>query len=106
MKERADALEAWEESKWAEERQAELAGRERVFKARLAAEAETVGNRLASRKAALARERETALETLLTRYENAKAEVARQHKAAAFRLAREVELEMHAVRSLTNKLAY
>lgn len=106
MREKADELAAFEEGKWSEERQAELLGKESGFKGKQQLEYDTVSNRLAQRRAELSRARENELQMMLVRYNNAKNEVERQHKMEAFKLAKEVDIELKVVRGLVSKLAY
>lgn len=93
MKDKADELMAFEEEKWNNEKQMEMLHRENVFKGKLASEAEALRKRIAQGRAEQNRARQLALERMLQRYENVKAELEQGHKLERLKFDREVALE-------------
>jgi hypothetical protein len=93
IKEKADELMAWEEEKHSNERQVDLLRREKLFKERLATEAEALRKRVAQGRAEASRTRQRDLERVLQRYNNVKGEVETRHRAERAKLDKEIALE-------------
>lgn len=96
MKDKADELMAYEEEKWNNEKQMDMLHRENVFKGKLASEAEALRKRIAQGRAEQNRARQLALERLLQRYNNVKAELEQNHKLERMRFDRELATEAKA----------
>jgi hypothetical protein len=106
LREKADELAAWEEDRWNKERQEELLQKESNFKSKVKQELDAVTNRLAQQRSELARQRQKALEMLLVRYSNSKAEVERQHKMERQKFDKDMAIELKLIRGQTSKLSY
>ena len=89
MKEKADELMAFEEEKWNNEKQLEMLHKENVFKSRLAMEADALRKRVAQGRAEQNRARQIALEKMLQRYYNSKAEMEQSHRLGVAKFERE-----------------
>lgn len=106
LREKADALAAFEEERWNRERQTDLLMKEANFKAKLKTELDAVKNRLATQRAELTRTRRKELEMILIRYSNAKSEVERRHKGERLKFEKEMNLQLKLIRAQAHKLAY
>ena len=93
IKAKADELMAWEEEKHANERQVEMLGKEKLFKQKLAVEAEALKRRVAQGRAEANRARQTDLERILQRYNNVKSELEAHQRAERAKLDKEISLD-------------
>ena len=93
IKAKADELMAWEEEKHANERQVELLHKEKLFKQKLAVEAEALKRRIAQGRAEANRARQTDLERMLQRYNNVKGELEAHQRSERAKLDKEISLE-------------
>ena len=93
IKAKADELMAWEEEKHANERQVEMLGKEKLFKQKLAVEAEALKRRIAQGRAEANRARQTDLERILQRYNNVKSELETHQRAERAKLDKEISLD-------------
>jgi len=93
LKEKADELMAYEEEKWSNEKQNEMIGKEKIFKQKLAIEAEALKKRIAQSRGEVNRARQTELEKLLQRYNNVKTEMETRHRLERQKLEKEILLE-------------
>jgi hypothetical protein len=93
IKAKADELMAWEEEKHANERQVEMLNKEKLFKQKLAVEAEALKRRVAQGRAEANRARQTDLERILQRYNNVKGELEAHQRAERAKLDKEISLE-------------
>jgi hypothetical protein len=89
IKEKADELMAFEEEKCGNERHKEMLHKENVFKSRLAMEADALRKRVAQGRAEQNRARQIALEKMLQRYYNSKAEMEQSHRLGVAKFERE-----------------
>jgi hypothetical protein len=93
IKEKADELMAYEADKWSNEKQSEMLSKEKVFKVRLAAEAEALKKRISQGRGEVNRARQTELEKLLQRYNNVKTDLETRHKLERQKLEKEIMME-------------
>ena len=93
IKAKADELMAGEEEKHANERQVEMLNKEKLFKQKLAVEAEALKRRVAQGRAEANRARQTDLERILQRYNNVKGELEAHQRAERAKLDKEISLE-------------
>jgi len=93
IKAKADELMAWEEEKHANERQVEMLNKEKLYKQKLALEAEALKRRIAQGRAEANRARQTDLERILQRYSNVKGELEAHQRTERSKLDKEISLE-------------
>ena len=93
LKDKADELMAFEEEAWNNEKQLEMVHKENVYKGHLSMEAEGLRKRIAQGRAEQNRARQLALERMLQRYSNVKAESEQQHRLERLKFDREAAVE-------------
>ncbi|CCI48601.1 unnamed protein product [Albugo candida] len=94
IKSKADALEAWEITKWQQEKMQEIAQKEYNFKTRQKQDVEALQKRVQAGRSELTKQRQHDLERLLQRYHNVKAELQQQQNLERVRNERFSPLSM------------
>lgn len=85
------------------ERQVEMLNQESIFKSKLGNEAEALRKRLAQGRSDQNRARQQALEKLLLRYHNTKADMEQNHRLERQKFEKEILIENKAVQNARNR---
>lgn len=103
MKNKGDALGAWEEEQWNAERQSEMLRGEAHYKEKLKEELDGVARRIAMKRAKMTRQRQLALEHFMMQYNISKQDLQRRHTQDKQRFDKFMSIQMRILKVQAGK---